>query len=295
MERKKKFFKRFPKFCFYLVVLTLFLILLVTMTNIIKTPSLNRDWSEDSKILPNITFEGDIIKIKNIRDWRYDEKSIISKNYYDDFFDLTKINNIYLLFNPFGKWEGIGHSFFLFEFEDGKTISVSVEARREKDEDFNSLKGLFNKYELWYAFGSSADFILRRAIHYEDHELNMYPLLISKEAGKSLFLDLAQSAHELENEAKFYNTITSNCTNLLMDSANKVKKGSVPFHYSRIFTGFADDYIYKLGFIPNDKSFEEINKRYRVDLKIIEENSYFEDYSNDDFWKYFKKNIFDNL
>lgn len=267
------------------------IVVIIIITNFIKTPSLNRDWSEDSKILPNINISGDVVEIKNIRDWRYEGENIISKDYYDDIFYLDKIKNTYLLLNPFSKWEGIGHSFFIFEFEDGNTIAVSIEARRENEEKYNSIKGLFNKYELWYAFGSSADFILRRAIHYSDHELNMYPLLISKESSKDLFLDLVKSAHELETEAKFYNTLTSNCTNLLIDSANRVKEDAVPFHYSRIFTGFADEYMYKLGFIPNDQSFEEINKKYRVDLKIRDLNSNFKDYSNKEFWTVFSDEI----
>jgi hypothetical protein len=259
-----------------------------------KTPSLDREWSEDSKILPSISINENILEIKNIRDWRYDSEKVISKDYYDESFNLDKVEKVYLLLNPFGKWDGIGHSFFVFTFEDGKEISVSVEARRESDESFNSIKGLFNNFELWYAFGSSADFVTRRAVHYEDSELNMYPLIIKKESARALLLDLAQTAQKLETEAQFYNTLTSNCTNLLMDSANKVKKGSVPWHYSRLFTGFADDYIYDLGFIPNDQSFEEINKKYRIDKQVQEIDSNLKNYSREQFWQAINESIKDH-
>ncbi|HMO78889.1 MAG TPA: DUF4105 domain-containing protein [Candidatus Paceibacterota bacterium] len=264
------------------------IIFFIFLTNIFKTPSLDRNWAEDSKILPEIEIQDNILKIKNIRDWRYDTEKILSKNYYEDEFDLNKIEKTYLLFNPFGKWDGVGHSFFLFEFSDGKELSVSIEARREEDEKFNSIKGVFNKYELWYAFGSSADFVTRRAVHYEDHELNMYPLLISKEAGRALLLDLSIEAQKLQTTPRFYNTMTSNCTNLLADSANRVKKGSVPFHYSRLFTGYADDYMYKLGFIPNDLSFEEINKKYRIDFLVKEIDLKLQSYTKEEFWENLK-------
>lgn len=260
-------------------------IVAIIIYNAIKIPSLELDWSEDSNILPSIFIDENILEIKNARDWRYDSEKVVSKDYYDESFDLDKIEKTYLLFNPFGKWEGVGHSFFVFTFEDGKEIAVSVEARRESNEDFNSIKGLFNNFELWYAFGSSADFITRRAVHYEDHELNMYPLTITKESSRALLLDLAQTAQELETEAQFYNTVTSNCTNLLMDSANKVKKGSVPWHYSRLFTGFADDYIYELGFIPQGQSFEEVNKKYRIDGQVQEINVNLKTYSREQFWQ----------
>ena len=190
-----------------------------------------------------------------------------------------------MLFNPFGKWEGIGHFFFIFEFEDGQTISVSIEARRESDEGYNSIKGIFNKYELWYAYGSSADFITRRAIQYPEQELYMYPLKISKKYTSALFLDLAQTAEKLETKPEFYNTITSNCTNLLADSANRIKEDSVPFHYSRLFTGFTDNQLYKLGLIRNDKSFDEIYEESRIDIEVRGIDEKLNQYNRSVFWK----------
>ncbi|HMP85395.1 MAG TPA: DUF4105 domain-containing protein, partial [Candidatus Paceibacterota bacterium] len=118
--------------------------------------------------------------------------------------------------------------------------------------------------------------------------LNMYPLLISKEAGRALLLDLSIEAQKLQTTPRFYNTMTSNCTNLLADSANRVKKGSVPFHYSRLFTGYADDYMYKLGFIPNDLSFEEINKKYRIDFLVKEIDLKLQSYTKEEFWENLK-------
>lgn len=276
--------KKLLKIILKIFILIAVLILVIFISNKFKTPSHERDWSEDSKILPSISISENIIEVKNIRDWRYSKDAILSKDYYDETFDLNKIEKTYYLINPFGKWNGIAHGFFLFVFEDGKSVSVSIEARRESDESFNSVKGVFNKYELWYAYGSAADFVTRRAVHYEDSELNMYPLLISKEMSQKLFLDLANETQSIEKEAKFYNTIKSNCTNLLMDSLNKAEKGSVPFHYSRLFTGYSDDYFYKLGLIPNDLSFEEINKTYRIDSGVREIDTRLGKYSKEKFW-----------
>jgi len=283
----KSCLKNLIKILVAILILVIIFVVAVFVTNILKTPSLDRDWAEDSKILPSISISENIIEIKNIRDWRYEEKKIISKDYYDETFDLDKIEKTYLLFNPFGKWEGIGHFFFVFEFEDGQTVSVSIEARRENDEGYNSIKGVFNKYELWYAYGSSADFITRRAVFYEDQEVYMYPLKISEKYTRALFLDLAQTTESLETEAEFYNTVTSNCTNLLAKSANRVKKGIIPFHYSRLFTGFTDDQLYDLGLIRDDKSFDEVYKESRIDLEVKKVNGELRKYSNSEFWKNF--------
>jgi hypothetical protein len=288
MKKKTKLIKIFKKLfkfsTIFLVVILMFLTVLITLSTF-KKPLLDRNWEADSKILPSISFsdDGNFVSIKNLRDWRYEKDKVVSYNYYAETFDLNKVKNSYLLFNPFGQWEGVGHSFFVFEFEDGKEVSISIEARREKDEPYKVERGLINEYEIWYAVGSSADFLTRRAI-YNEEDLYMYPLLISATSSKALLIDMLKSTKKLETEPGFYNTITSNCTNLLAESANRVKPGSVPWHYARIFTGYADDQLYDLGFIPHDKPFNEIYESSRIDIKI---KDFFEgksDYSKEDFW-----------
>lgn len=271
---------------FFLVLILIGVIIIsgITISNLLKIPSQNRDWSEESAILPDITISNSSLNIKKLRDWRYKNKEVVSRDYYEETFDLDKVSKTYLLFNPFGKWEGVGHSFFVFEFEDGKTVSVSVEARSEEGESYDAIRGIFNNYEVWYVFGSAADLMTRRAIFHQE-DLYMYELKISTMSASALLRDLASTAEGLETEPGFYNTVTSNCTNLLADSANRVKKGSIPFHYSRLFTGYADNQLYDLGFIQNDKPFEEIFTQSRIDPKIREKFEGIDSYTTESFWK----------
>ncbi len=261
-----------------------------------KIPSLHKDFEEASEILPDITVPSStdvsMVTITSLRDWRYEKGGVVSRAYYDETFDLEKMENVTLLFNPFGKWEGIGHSFFVFTFSDGKSVSVSVEARRENSEEYSAVRGVFNEYELWYAFGSAADFMTRRAIHYtEDNDLYLYPLEISTTSARALFLDLALAAEKLETTPAFYNTITSNCTNLLADSANRVKKGSIPWSYARLFTGFADNQLYKLGYIKNDKPFEKVFEEAKIDDDIRTDFGSSTTFSKEDFAKKYFPNL----
>lgn len=267
-----------------LIALFVLAVLCIIISNLLKTPSHDRDWSEEVAILPGITLSTSTINIKNMRDWRYGYKEVRSRDYYEDTFDLEKVSKAYLLFNPFGKWDGVGHSFFVFEFEDGKTVSVSIEARSEKGESYDAIRGIFNNYEMWYVFGSAADLMSRRAI-YHNEDLYMYELRISNEGAAALLRDLATTAERIETEPAFYNTFTSNCTNLLADSANRVKKGSVPFHYSRLFTGYADDQLYDLGLIRNDKPFDQVFAESRIDQMIREKFGELNSYESFDFWQ----------
>lgn len=249
-----------------------------------KQPSLERNWTEDSRILPDITISDSTITVKNLRDWRYTQGEVISKDYYEETFDLDKIEKAYFLLNPFGKWEGVGHTFFVFEFSDGKSVSVSVEARRPEGVPYKAVKGLFNNYEMWYAWGSAADLFSRRAV-YHNEDLYMYPLNISAQTARGLFVDLAKTTEGLETRAQFYNTVLSNCTNVLADSANRVNKGSIPWTFARIFTGYADNKLYELKLIPHDKSFEEIFLEARIDLEIKEMLQKNKQMGRNEFWK----------
>lgn len=280
---KKSHFKKPCKITTIIFVITVMALTIIFTYVAYKKPVMNRDWQDDSKILPNFSISTSTIEIKNLRDWRYEQDKVVSKNYYSETFEIKNLSKAYLLLNPFGQWDGVGHSFFVFEFSDGKNVSVSIEARKEKSEDYEVVRGLLNEYEIWYAFGSAADFLTNRAI-YHDEDLYMYPLLIPAEIAQGLFIDLSKQAHKLETEPDFYNTITSNCTNLLADSANRVKKGSVPFHYSRLFTGYIDDQLYNLGYIRHDAPFEKVYADARIDIKIKDFFASSTNYSKEYFW-----------
>ncbi len=269
-------FKKIVKIIFLLIIICIVFVSL-------KKPSTPKNWTEDAQTLPDITIGTSTIEVKNIRDWRYKRGEVISKDFYTETFDISKIEKAYFLLNPFGKWEGVGHTFFLFELTDGKTISISVEARREEGVPYSAVKGLFNTYEMWYAWGSAADLFSRRAI-YHNEDLYMYPLLVSKETAQGLFKDLAQITESLETQAKFYNTLTSNCTNVLADSANRVNKGSIPWTFARLFTGYADNKLYDLKLIPHEKSFEQTFLDARIDLQIKDIDTNQSSYTKEQFW-----------
>jgi hypothetical protein len=270
-----------------IVYIVIFILCISFLFIFLKKPALERNWTEDARILPDVTITDSTISVKNLRDWRYKKDEVISKEYYEETFDLNKIQKAYFLINPFGKWEGVGHTFFLFEFSDQKTVAISVEARRPEGVPYKAFKGLFNNYEMWYAWGSAADLFSRRAV-YHNEDLYMYPLLITPETARGLFKDLAQTTESLETQAQFYNTITSNCTNVLADSGNRVNKGSIPWTFARIFTGYADNKLYELKLIPHDKSFEEIFNESRIDeqiKEILKDNGLM---SKEEFWSLLK-------
>lgn len=228
-----------------------------------RQPSNTRNWEAEFAVQPTIFIKDNLITINNIRDWRYSDSEIISNNYISRTYDVNKLNRMWFVLEPFGKWDGIAHTYFVFDFEDQDPLVFSIEARREEDEVYSAFTGLFKKFETIYLWGTEADFTAGRAV-YKKNNLYMFPLRTSDNFEKKLFLELAQETLKLQDHPKFYNTLTSNCTNNLADFANNVKKGTIPFHYARFLTGYAGDLLYDLDYIPHDKPYEEIKKEYHI-------------------------------
>lgn len=263
-------FKKVFKILFIIVFILLFVVLL-------KKPDHDKNWEIESRVLPSVEQEGGLVKIKNVRDFKYSEDKILSYDYIDREIDISKVKKLYFIIEPFAKWDAVAHSFFSFDIEGQEPISFSVEARREEGENYSAVKGLFNEYELWYVWGTENDLIVRRGL-YLDHPLIMYEVEATEEYVQGLFGDLIQKTKDLENNPRFYNTVASNCTNVLAESANKVKEKTVPPHYSLVLTGYSDEYLYKLGFVSNETSLEDLKKKNYI-TDFIKENYQEENFS----------------
>src|SRR6185312_13430070 len=105
-------------------------------------------------------------------------------------------------FGPFSSLEAVAHTYFVFDFTDQPPLVLSVEARRERGEVFDLVRGLLNEFELMYIWGTEPDLTGRRAI-VEHNRLYMYPLTIPRESAQALLLELARTSQALETQPRF--------------------------------------------------------------------------------------------
>lgn len=234
-------------------------------------PSNNRHWVEEFSVLPDVEIDGDVVTIHNIRDWRHSEKETTSHHYISRAFDSNKLERVWFLIEPFGQWDGVAHTYFVFDFIDQEPVSFSIEARREVGEEYSAFLGLFKKYELIYMWGTEQDFTLKRVVQLKN-DVHMYPMTVSGEFQKKLFMELAYATQQLKSTPRFYNTLSSNCTNNLAYHANNIQSGAAPFHYARFLTGYSGQYLYDLGYIPTQLPYEKVKEQYHINT-LIDENS----------------------
>jgi hypothetical protein len=252
----------------------LFFLLWLTYVAFVLQPSNDRDWEFGMATLPRITMRDGSVLVQNVRDFRYTAEGTRSSEYVDRAFEVERIERAWLVeepfrIAPFTGFEGVAHTYFVFDFQDRPPVAISVESRREKGETYDAIRGSFNEYELIYIWGTEEDLTGRRAV-LEKNPLYMYPITASTESIRELFLQLARTSQELESRPRFYNTLTSNCTNELAKAANKVNPDAIPPNRALVFPGYSDEVLYELGFIPNDAPLEEISRRYYItDVAVV--------------------------
>lgn len=231
-----------------------------------KQPSNERDWSLDQKVLSTITKNGDTVKITNVRNFTYASTTSYTPDYYTKDYDLSKLNRVWYIVEPFSGYKGAAHTFLSFEFDNNVFLSVSVEIRKETNEKFDAKRGLLREYELMYLFADERDVVKLRT-NFRKDTVYMYPVQTTPEKARALFTDIITRAQALAVQPEFYNTFFNNCTTNIIAHVNKINPGKIPFSYASIFPEYSDKVAHKLGLIPNDLPIEEIRTKYKINEK----------------------------
>jgi hypothetical protein len=188
--------------------------------------------------------------------WSYAREGPTNETYIDAGYDLSDLREVWFMLEPQPGSQLAAHTLLLFEFEGDRLLGLTIEARRERDEDYSALRGTFNAFELIYIWGTARDFLTRRAVML-DHEVFVYPVDITDEQKRMLLTRLLQRTESLETQPRYYNTITSNCTNEL------AKAAGFQWAPAYILTGRSDEYLFRRGIIPG-ASFAQAHARSDV-------------------------------
>lgn len=217
----------------------------------LKTPSFNRDWADDVARLSDVDLRPDgTVLITNVRDWDYDDAGPVRERWLDGIYDPSLLTALWFNLDPFPEWDGVAHTFLVFEFADGspsRFLGISVEARKQRDQTYSGLKGMFRQYELLYVWATESDLIKRRTV-FLGEDIYQYRLDLTRDQIASTFRAFIDRTRDLSRTPRFYNTLLSNCTNEL---ANTIRRngGDLPWHYSYYLTGYSDRFLHDLGYI----------------------------------------------
>lgn len=246
--------------------LLLFGLLLLWWSSI--APSNDRDWHVDMSRLPyvtnEVTTEGDLVKVHNIRNFDYRSETDYTPAWYDKSFDLRKLEGVDLV-AVYWMGPAIAHIFVSFAFAGGDQLAVSIEARKEKGEGYSTLKGFFRQYELFYVVADERDVIRLRTNYRKDppEDVYVYRVRGSIENGRRLFTEYINKINDLYKNPEFYNTLTTNCTTNIWFHT-RVNPGHLPFSWKILASGYVPEYVHESGMLGTGMPFLELQRRAYV-------------------------------
>lgn len=230
-------------------------------------PSLSRDWMPDQAVLPHAEIHGDVVNISNIRNVKYRSTTDYDVHYYDKTFDLSKLNSVWYVVEPFsGHGAGAAHTFLSFGFEGGDYLAISVEIRKEKGESFSPLRGLLRQYEIMYVVADERDVIKLRT-NFRHDKVFLYPTHTSKDNMRKLLISMLSRSNKLSEKPEFYNTLTNTCTTNIVAHVNELVPGRIPLNYKVLLPAYSDELARELGLIGDNRTIEELRSTYLINDK----------------------------
>jgi len=237
------------------------------------SPTNSAHWSPDQEKLSSATINGDLVTIHNVRNATYNTETEYTVAYYDKTYDVSKIQSVDYLVEPFGDFSGSAHTFLSFGFADGSYVSISVEIRKKVGQSFNPWLTFLKQYELMYVVADERDVVKLRT-NFRKDIVYMYPTRIDQAHAKKLFLSMINRVNELSQKPEFYNLFTNTCTTNIVRHVNEISEIRVPFNYRVLMPGYSDKLAYDLGLLDTDLPYEKIREKYKINEKA-------EKYAND--------------
>ena len=224
------------------------------------SPANNRDWQDDVAVLPRATIQGERVMLHNIRNFTYRTDIDFTPGYYDKTFDLARLSSVDLI-AVYWMGDAIAHIMLSFGFGGTDYVTFSIETRKEKNEEYSTLKGFFKQYELIYIVGDERDLIRLRTDYRDPQEdVYVYRLRSTQEGARLLFLEYVNKINRLYDAPEFYNTLTTNCTTDVVALARALGS-DMRYSWKVVFSGYAPEYAYELGKLDSRLPFAELRRR----------------------------------
>jgi len=227
------------------------------------TPSNDRVWQPEVAVLPYATFDGDLVTVHNIRNFDYRSETDFTPAYYDRTFDLRRLDRIDLV-SVYWMGPAIAHILLSFGFGDDH-LAISIEVRKERTESYSSIAGFFRQYELTYVVADERDVIRLRTNYRKDPPEDVYVYRVTGpvENARRVFLKYMREINELREQPRFYNTLTTNCTTMVLANTT-VNPGHLPYSWKILLSGYTPEYAYEMGRLDRSLPFAELERRSRV-------------------------------
>jgi hypothetical protein len=227
-------------------------------------PRADRDWLPDVARTPRTLRDGDRITIENVRNFRYRSETDFDEIWETREIDLSKLVGADLFLITWGA-PGIAHTIVSWEFSDGPPISVSIETRKERGEEYSAVRGFFRQFELYYVVADERDVIGVRT-NYPGQRTYLYRIRVPAERARALLLDYLEEINRLAEQPRWYNALIHNCTTAIRYHGQHIGEGR-PWDWRILLNGRLDEMAYERGRLDTSLPFPELKARSEITEK----------------------------
>jgi hypothetical protein len=226
----------------------------------------DRDWQPEVAVTPYATINGDLVTIHGVRNFDYRSETDFTPHWEDRAYDLRQLDSVDII-AVYWAGKAIAHVMVSFGFQGKDYLAVSIETRKEKGEEYSTLAGFFRQYELVYIVADERDVVRVRTTYRQPQEdVYVYRTRAPLRNIRRIFLDYIKTMNDMHKRARFYNTLTTNCTtSILMHT--RMNPESPPMSWKILLSGYVPDYLYDLGRIDTTMSFAELEKLSHVNAR----------------------------
>ena len=218
-------------------------------------PSNDRKWADDVSHMARGVVQGDHVILQNVRNFDWRTNSDYTQRWETRTYDLRNLSAVDLILS-YWSYRAIAHVLISFGFANGDHVVFSVEIRRQRDDDYSEIGGLFKEFGLSVIAADERDIIrVRTNVRGEDDYL--YRIRLPEAAKRSLFLAYVDQANELVLKPRFYNTLSVNCTTLVYHMMKHVV-GYLPWDYRVLLSGYLPEYFYRVGALDVRYTLQEL-------------------------------------
>lgn len=228
----------------------------------------DREWSPEVARILNYERQGDIVTLNNVRNFKWYPNGQFDERWESREYDLDQITGVNIITSY---WMGpqIAHTLVSFDFANSKPLTFSIEIRKEKTEEFSAIGGFFRKFEVSLVASDEKDILYTRS-NIRNEQVYFFPVNMPKAEMKALFKEYLHQADELNQQAKWYNTLTTNCTTLVFDMVQAVSNQELPTDYRLLASGYLPNYLYDLGALNQNWDMKTWYQRAHINPKMAQ-------------------------
>jgi len=216
--------------------------------------------AEGQKLLTDVEVNWSKLYFRNIRNMDHAKRKA---HYTSMKLNLSKLKSADFINVPFSRGSMFSHPMIQFNFEDGKEIVLSVEARKQPGTRFNRMAWIFRSYGLIFQRWTPEDLIGLRKDFRKNRVFN-YRLKLTKKQLQDIMLTYIDTTQNLLKKPQFYHTIYSQCGNNLRIPISKITKKGFSRDARAIIWTYMDWMLYNLWLIDNSKPFKKIRKKAQM-------------------------------